>query len=275
MPRVSWPHGRAAAMLARRARQPLAAVACAGRAERRRSVWRSTISAAFRSGTPPMRSAPSPTPASLEKQAGFLEGGLDVAAVEILIEARSAAPAPAHRLLQFRRQTADRATRRDWRTAAPGCPARVAAVCAAADTATRSSGVSRSSAAPHVGRRRRRVRRKRFRRQASPARRHRRAAASLAPCPTTASRMPSGVCDTASCKVWPGLQRDLGHHVDRQTGDRDPHQIVGQDLQHLASITLPGCSTRSGATRRPLGGEHRNIGLMEIAMTEVSLERAS
>ena len=86
------------------------------------SVWRSTISAALRSGMPaggdPERQR------SLEKQPGLLKGILDLAAGQVLIEAGPLRQQLQHRLLQLRRQgiRAGR-QRRHWQTAAPGCPA--------------------------------------------------------------------------------------------------------------------------------------------------------
>ena len=64
-------------------------------AERGCSVWRSTISAAFRSGIVPDGRRRARGQRGLEQQPGFLKRGLDVAAVEVRCRGWSAAPAPA------------------------------------------------------------------------------------------------------------------------------------------------------------------------------------
>ena len=69
------------------------------------SVWRSTISAALRSGTP-LGGDCACRQRRLEEDSGLLERRLDVAAVEVLIEAGLLRQHLRNRRLQFRRQIA-------------------------------------------------------------------------------------------------------------------------------------------------------------------------
>ena len=58
-------------------------------------------------------------------------------------------------------------------------------------------------------------------------------------------------------QVLAGLQRHLGQHIDRQTGDRDPHQIVGKHLQHLGVDHRARLQHEPGRRRARLGRQSR------------------
>jgi hypothetical protein len=63
------------------------------------------------------------------------------------------------------------------------------------------------------------------------------------------------------------LQRNFRGHVDREAGDRDPHQIGGQHFQDLGVDHAPRCSTSSGATPpASWAASTGRTGLIDIAM---------
>ena len=119
----------------------------------------------------------------------------------------------------------------------------VAAACAATDTAARSTGVNASFGATMVGRLA----------TASASASGESVTASAAapaaspPCPTTARRMPSLVCVTASCRVWPccsGISEATSiERLAIAIRTRSAERI----FRTCALTTLPGCSTSSGA----------------------------
>ena len=181
----------------------------------------------------------------------FCKGILDVAAGQILIEAGLLRQHLHDRLLQFRRQAFDPATAPRLANSGARLSCRVAALSAAAATATRSSGVRtlRAGAATAEG----------FA-----------AASAIAP-GASVTVSPDAAADRAlpdhrepdtvlrlryrQLQGLAGLQRNFRQHVDRNAGDRNPHQIVGENLQHLRVDHASRLQHEIG--RRALGGNHR------------------
>ena len=239
------------------------------------SVWRSTISAALRSGTPVSTATDTRRQRRLEKQPGLLERGLDVAAVEVLIEAGLLRQHLRDRLLQFRRQAGrTRRQRRDWQTAAPDCPARWPRSAPPSTPPRAPAASARSSARRWSGG----WPRHRPALPATASRRRPMQPAASPPCPTIASRMPSLVCDTASCRVWPscsGISESTS--IDR-LAIAIRTRSAASTFSTCALTTLPGCSTSSGARRQPAANSWAastgSTGLMEIAIVERSRRKA-
>ncbi len=188
----------------------------------------------------------------LEKQPGFLEGVLDVAAGQVRIEAGPLRQHLHDRLLQFLRQAVRRRRRRrDWQTAAPGCPAGWPRSRPPADTATRSSGVSTFLEGAAAGG---------FAAASASA-----SGASVtvsadaparpAPCPTTASLMPSGVCDTASCRVWPAASGTSESTSIETFAIAIRTRLSARICEHLGVDHASRLQHEIG--RRALGGNHR------------------
>ena len=172
----------------------------------------------------------------------------------------SAAPAPAdHRLLQARRQMLpDDAATPDWRTAAPGCPASVAALGRgrgdgdAAPTASACSWHGRWPAEwrPHP--------------PAQPPRRQRDLIGRRRACPAHDCEADAAVVlRHRKLQILARLQRHFRSHVDREVGDRDPHQIGGQHFRRPGRRRRCPAAARDRARRhQPLGWRH--TGRMEL-----------
>ena len=77
-----------------------------------------------------------------------------------------------------------------------------------------------------------------------------------------ARRMPSLVCDDRELQGLALLQRNFRGHVDREAGDRDPHQIGGQHLQDLRVDHASRLQHEFGRhAANLLGGKHRENGI--------------
>ena len=187
------------------------------------SVWRSTISAAFRSGTLPAGETEPDANDALQKQSGFLKRVLDIAAGEILVKAGLLRQYLRHCLLQRRRQAV-----RCQRRSEIGKQRRQAALLR--------GGVSRRHGNRDALQRGQRIvgRRARWRMGSllSIDRRVCAAAAfGIAPAatprparpPRAGCRLPSATPQAAGSVPASAQSRE---HVDREAGDRDLHQIV-------------------------------------------------
>jgi len=90
------------------------------------------------------------------------------------------------------------------------------------------------------------------------------AATSAAPCPTTASRMPLSVCETASCRTWPATSGISESTSVAMFDIAIRTKLSDSVLITRASTTVPGCNTRSGTALS--AATTGRIGVMEIGM---------
>jgi hypothetical protein len=191
---------------------------------------------------------------SLEKEPGFLKGILDVAAGQILIEAGLLRQYLHHRLLQFWRQAAGRGGDaeicKQWRLASLLCgrTLRRHGNCHLLKRRQFNPGRRRSTKrrssrgiGDRIGRQRYGVR----------GRADRRASA------LSDNREPDTVRGLRYRKLQDlaDLQRNFRENIDRKTRYRDPHQIVGEKLEHLGIDHTSRLQHEFG--RCALGGNHR------------------
>ena len=81
--------------------------------------------------------------------------------------------------------------------------------------------------------------------------------------------MPSGVCDTASCKVWPACSGTSERTSIDRLAIAICTRLSARIFSTWALITVPGCNTRPDAT--PWAVITGTVGLTDIGMIAVSL----
>ena len=192
---------------------------------------------------------------SFEEEAGFLKGGLDVAAIKILIEAGLLRQHLCDRLLQFRRQIACRCDRAEI-----GEQRRKAFLLGRRTLRRRRDGraLERRQHVPGL----RCNRRPSGRRVDQGFGRQRDGiggrGSGIRPLPDHGEADAIPRLRYRELQRLPFLERDLGEHVDRKARDRDPHQIGRQDLQHLRIDHASRLQHEIGRNAACLlGGKHR------------------